>query len=246
MPGAPGRYESDRVIGLEAHHGRGVGGYQPACLLGHGREQLVLRNSAGDQGRHPAQRYLLLGDHGGLGADGHPHRVRAVGRLGHVVAADRHDVPVTHLVDLTHRALWARVAPRRIGGHELGLADDRVVGGRNDTLGADKEPGELAHTGDPVPDRSVHTAERHAIYQQLDVLVEQLTPDVEVALVERPAIAGDKRFEICAHELSLRPPFVEHRRNTPQSTLRPPDDNALRLPRVLAEEDCRFQLAAMR
>jgi hypothetical protein len=86
--------------------------------------------------------------------------------------------------------------------HEADLGDDGVVGFGDDPLGGDEEAGELAHAADPVADRGLHPAKRHAIDEELDVLVEQLPPDVEVAIVERPVIAGGERPEICDHRLS--------------------------------------------
>ena len=90
---------------------------------------------------------------------------------------------------------------RRIAVHELYLSDDRVTGVRDQALRADVETGKLARARDPIRNRGVHATERHAVYDELDVLVEQLAQGVEVAIVVRPGIAGGERAEIHAHEL---------------------------------------------
>jgi hypothetical protein len=56
-----------------------------------------------------------------------------------------------------------------------------------------------------VGDRSVHAAKRHAVDEEFDLLVEHLAPDVEIAVVERPVIAGRQRPEIHTHGLLSHP-----------------------------------------
>jgi hypothetical protein len=51
---------------VEAQHSREVGPHEGAGLADHGHAQLILRDVAGHERRHPPQRRLLLREHGQL------------------------------------------------------------------------------------------------------------------------------------------------------------------------------------
>jgi hypothetical protein len=146
-----------------------------------GGEDLVRRRLARHERGDAPQRGLLAREL--------PEAAVVAAQLDHAAVADPE-----HLADgAFHR-------PRLLGGVAVGvdqavLDDDRVVRLGDDALQTRPNAGVGAHDARRVGACRCAALERSGVDHDLDVLVEDVIPGVEVALVERAQMAFDDRAE---------------------------------------------------
>ena len=76
------------------------------------------------------------------------------------------------------------------------LDHDRVAALGDNARAVDAQAGELAEDGGGVRAGRANPAERGTVHHELDLVVENVAPRVEVAVVERLVEARDERSEI--------------------------------------------------